>query len=212
MAKTALTPPASGSEVPRSGTPGDASGNKPQTDATGVSATDTASQKRGRGRPPKAKSDSSQIGAVSAKASTKPSGRPKRNVAQAVLSTSVAAAVKKRGRAKRSTVTAAVVTTATGEGSRKRGRPKKDDVAAATVPAETVVAPAKRRGRKPTVEVAAQPVRRTRKSTSVAPVAANVGDLKKRTALLQKKVKEAAAKLKQAVTAIDEVQKLADGM
>jgi phosphopantothenoylcysteine decarboxylase len=75
----------------------------------------------------------------------------------------VAAAVKKRGRAKRSTVTAAVVTTATGEGSRKRGRPKKDDVAAATVPAETVVAPAKRRGRKPTVEVAAQPVRRTRK-------------------------------------------------
>jgi phosphopantothenoylcysteine decarboxylase len=50
------------------------------------------------------------------------------------------------------------------------------------------------------------------KSTSVAPVAANVGDLKKRTALLQKKVKEAAAKLKQAVTAIDEVQKLADGM
>ncbi|CAL9218137.1 unnamed protein product [Arabidopsis halleri] len=210
MAKTASTHPGSGSEAPRSGTPGDASGNKPQTDPTGVSATVTASQKRGRGRPPKAKSDSTQNGAVSAKASTKPSGRPKRNVAPAVPTTSVAAAVKSRGRAKRSTVTASVVTTATGEGSRKRGRPKKDDVAAATV-----VAPANKRGRKPNVEaVAAKPVRSsTRKRTSVAaPVAANLGDLKKKTALLQKKVKEAAAKLKQAVTAIDEVQKLADGM
>ncbi|CAH8254934.1 unnamed protein product [Arabidopsis lyrata] len=205
MAKTASTHPGSGSEASRSGTPGDASGNKPQTDPTGVSATDTASQKRGRGRPPKAKSDSTQNGAVSAKASTKPSGRPKRNVAPAVPTTSVAAAVKSRGRAKRSTVTASVVTTATGEGSRKRGRPKKDDVGA----------PANKRGRKPNVEaVAAKPVRSsTRKSTSVAaPVAANLGDLKKKTTLLQKKVKEAAAKLKQAVTAIDEVQKLADGM
>lgn len=150
MAKTASTHPGSGSEASRSGTPGDASGNKPQTDPTGVSATDTASQKRGRGRPPKAKSDSTQNGAVSAKASTKPSGRPKRNVAPAVPTTSVAAAVKSRGRAKRSTVTASVVTTATGEGSRKRGRPKKDDVGT----------PANKRGRKPNVEaVAAKPVR-----------------------------------------------------
>lgn len=161
MAKTASYPPprthATGSEAPRSDTPGDTSGNKPQPDPTGVSATDTASPKRGRGRPPKAKSDSTQNGAVSAKPSTEPSGRPKRNVAPAVPTASVTAAVKSPGRPKRSNPPP-VVTAATGEGSKKRGRPKKDDVAAATV------SPAKKRGRKPNVQVAAaQPVRRTRK-------------------------------------------------
>ncbi|EOA38781.1 hypothetical protein CARUB_v10011029mg [Capsella rubella] len=206
MAKTASTPPGTGSEAPRSDTPGDASGNKLQPDvsaAVSAAPDNTASQKRGRGRPPKAKSGSTRNGAVSAK---KPVGRPKRNVAP-VPTASVAAGVKRRGRPKRSNPPASVVTTATGEGSRKRGRPKRDDVADATVP----VAPAKKRGRKPNVEVAAaaKPVRKTRKkSISVAPVAAGIGDLKRRTALLQKKVKEAAAKLKAAVTAIDEVQEI----
>lgn len=144
MAKTSETSPSThgtGLEPPRSDTLGDASDTKLPSDLTGVSAA-TGSQKRGRGRPPKLKSSDSQLnGAVPAR---KPSGRPRRNRAQAAA---VPTTVVKsgRGRPKRSSTLAATESQVTG--SRKRGRPKKDDVAAA---------PAKKRGRKPKTEQVAK--------------------------------------------------------
>ncbi|KAJ0229410.1 putative DNA-binding protein [Hirschfeldia incana] len=191
MAKTAKSPPGSHGtalEASRSdAAAGDAPGGKLPSDSTTAGATD--SQKRGRGRPPKSKS-----GAVSAR---KPSGRPKRNVAVAAT-TAV-------GRPRRSsTVRATESQVTTGDGSRKRGRPKKDDVAA-------VPAPAMKRGRK---QVAKKSVGRPKKATEGATGqgAADPKELKKKTALLQKKVKQAAEKLKIAVSAIEEVQKIAAGM
>uniref|UniRef100_M4ETX6 H15 domain-containing protein n=1 Tax=Brassica campestris TaxID=3711 RepID=M4ETX6_BRACM len=184
MAKTARTPSAShgtGPEAPRS----DAAGSPAATD----------SQKRGRGRPPKSKSDS-QDGAVSAaQPARKPSGRPKRNLATAAVATAPAAA----GRPRRSnTVRATEPQVTAGDGSRKRGRPKKDDVAA---PAK------KQRGRKPKSEpVAKKTVGRPKNGAS------DPRELKKKAALLQKKVKQAADKLKIAVSAIEEVQEIAAGM
>ncbi|XP_022575182.1 putative DNA-binding protein At1g48610 isoform X2 [Brassica napus] len=181
MAKTARTPSASlgtGPEAPRS----DAAGSPAATD----------SQKRGRGRPPKSKSDS-QDGAVSAaQPARKPSGRPKRNLATAAVATAPAAA----GRPRRSNTVRA--TEPQVAGSRKRGRPKKDDVAA---PAK------KQRGRKPKSEpVAKKTVGRPKNGAS------DPRELKKKAALLQKKVKQAADKLKIAVSAIEEVQEIAAGM
>lgn len=93
---------------------------------------------------------------------------------------------------------------ATGDGSRKRGRPKKDDVAA----------PAKKRGRKTRSEqVAKKTVGRPKKATEGATGqgAADPREFKKKAALLQKKVKQAAEKLKIAVSAIEEVQQIAAG-
>ncbi|KAJ0229177.1 putative DNA-binding protein [Hirschfeldia incana] len=194
MAKTAKSPPASHGtalEAPRSdAAAGDAPGGKLPSDSTTAGATD--SQKRGRGRPPKSKS-----GVVSAQPARKPSGRPKRNVAVAAT-TAV-------GRPRRSsTVRATESQVTTGDGSRKRGRPKKDDVAA-------VPAPAMKRGRK---QVAKKSVGRPKKAAEGATGqgAADPKELKKKTALLQKKVKQAAEKLKIAVSAIEEVQKIAAGM
>lgn len=151
MAKTARTPSAShgaGPEAPRS----DAAGNKLPSGSTAA----TDSQKRGRGRPPKSKSDS-QDGAVSAaQPARKPSGRPKRNLATAAVATAPAAA----GRPRRSnTVRATEPQVTAGDGSRKRGRPKKDDVAP---PAK------KQRGRKPKSEpVAKKTVGRPKNVTSL---------------------------------------------
>ncbi|XP_033146809.1 putative DNA-binding protein At1g48610 isoform X1 [Brassica rapa] len=190
MAKTARTPSAShgtGPEAPRS----DAAGSPAATD----------SQKRGRGRPPKSKSDS-QDGAVSAaQPARKPSGRPKRNLATAAVATAPAAA----GRPRRSnTVRATEPQVTAGDGSRKRGRPKKDDVAA---PAK------KQRGRKPKSEpVAKKTVGRPKNVTYTGQGASDPRELKKKAALLQKKVKQAADKLKIAVSAIEEVQEIAAGM
>lgn len=155
MAKTARTPSAShgtGPEAPRS----DAAGNKLPSDSAAGSPGATDSQKRGRGRPPKSKSDS-QNGAVSAaQPARKPSGRPKRNVATAAVAPAPAAA----GRPRRSnTVRATESQVTAGDGTRKRGRPKKDDVAA----------PAKKRGRKPKSEpVAKKTVGRPKKVTSLS--------------------------------------------
>ncbi|KAL0853738.1 hypothetical protein Bca101_058890 [Brassica carinata] len=195
MATASETSPAThgtGLEPPRSDTPGDAS------DLTGVSAA-AGSQKRGRGRPPKPKSDSQPNGVVPTR---KPSGRPKRNrdPAAAVPTAVVRSG---RGRPKRSNTLSA--TESLVERSRKRGRPKKDDVAA----------PAKKRGRKPkSQQVAKRSVGRPKKATkgSTRQGAANSRELKKKAALLQKKVKQAAEKLKVALSAIEEVQELAAGM
>ncbi|KAF8105891.1 hypothetical protein N665_0152s0027 [Sinapis alba] len=201
MAKRSDTPPATpgaGLQPPRS----DAPDNNPPTD---VSPAPNASQKRGRGRPPKSKSDSQPNGAVSAQPARKPSARPKRNAAAAVPAASTVVR-SGRGRPKRSNTLTATASPVTG--SRKRGRPKKDDVAAA---------PAKKRGRKPKTEEAAKQrtSNRTRKTTTEATTgqgAADPREFKKKAALLQKKVKQAADKLKIAVSAIEEVQKIADGM
>ncbi|ESQ30669.1 hypothetical protein EUTSA_v10011757mg [Eutrema salsugineum] len=226
MAKRSETPSAThgtGLEPPRSGTAGDSSGNQLQPDLTGVSAA-TASQKRGRGRPPKPKSDSQQNGAGSAQPTRKPSGRPKRNgataAAPAVPTASAAATAVKsgRGRPRRSnTLPVKEAPVPTVDGSRKRGRPKKDDVAATTVPANTVAAPAQKRGRKPKSEEVAskRTVGRPKKATEATTTgkeAADPKELKKKAALLQKKVKQAADKLKIAVSAIEEVQEIAAGM
>ncbi|KAF8093931.1 hypothetical protein N665_0374s0023 [Sinapis alba] len=187
MATASETSPAThgtGLEPPRSNTPGDASDNEIPSDLTGVSAA-ASSQKRGRGRPPKPKSDSQPNGIVPA----------------AALPTAVVKSG--RGRPKRSNTTESLVTTV--DGSRKRGRPKKDDVAA----------PAKKRVRKPKIEqVAKRTVGRPKKATegSTGRGAADPRELKKKAALLQKKVKQAAAKLKIAVSAIEEVQELAAGI
>jgi len=121
-----------------------------------------------------------------------------------------------RGRPKRTNtqlVTAPVATTV--DGSRKRGRPKKDDVAATAT--GTVAAPAKKRGRKPQSEQVAatkKTVGRPNKATeaTTGQGAADPKELKKRAALLQRKVKQAADKLKIAVSAIEEVQEIAAGM
>ncbi|KAL0649442.1 hypothetical protein Bca4012_092133 [Brassica carinata] len=208
MAKTSETSPSThgtGLEPPRSDTLGDASNTKLPSDLTGVSAA-TGSQKRGPGRPPKLKSSDSQLnGAVPAR---KPRGRPRRNRAQAAA---VPTTVVKsgRGRPKRSNTLSAAETLV--DGSRKRGRPKKDDVAA----------PAKKRGRKPKSEqVAKRSVGRPKKATegSTGQGAGDPKELKKKAALLvsqhslKKKVKQAAEKLKIAVSAIKEVQELVAGM
>lgn len=168
MAKRSDTSPATdggGLEAPRSDVPGGSSNQQLNPVLTGVSAA-TASQKRGRGRPAKPKSDSQQNGGVSAQPSRK-SVRSKRNgasAASAPTAAAPAAAVKNnRGRPKRSKTlpqkaSLVTATTTTVGGSRKRGRPKKDDVTAATV------APAKKRGRKPnTGEVAKTTAGRPRK-------------------------------------------------
>ncbi|CAG7896824.1 unnamed protein product [Brassica rapa] len=200
MAKTSPSAHGTGLEPPRSDTLGDASDSKLPSDLTGVSSAATDSQKRGRGRPPKPKSSDSQLnGAVPAR---KPSGRPRRNRAPAAaVPTSV---VKRgRGRPKRSNTLSGTETVV--DRSRKRGRPKKDDVAA----------PAKKRGRKPKSEqVAKRSVGRPKKATEggTGQGAADPKEIKKKSALLQKKVKQAAEKLKIAVSAIEEVQELAAGM
>ncbi|XP_009107344.1 putative DNA-binding protein At1g48610 [Brassica rapa] len=199
MAKTSPSAHGTGLEPPRSDTLGDASDSKLPSDLTGVSAAATGSQKRGRGRPPKPKSSDSQLnGAVPDR---KPSGRPRRNRAPTeAVPTSV---VKRgRGRPKRSNTLSGTETVV--DGSRKRGRPKKDDVAA----------PAKKRGRKPKSEVAKRSVGRPKKATEggTGQGAADPKEIKKKSALLQKKVKQAAEKLKIAVSAIEEVQELAAGM
>ncbi|KAL0723150.1 hypothetical protein Bca4012_037749 [Brassica carinata] len=187
MARTARAPSASqgtGLEALRSDTDGDAPGNKLPSDSTAA----TSFQKRGRGRPPKSKSDSLN-GAISAR---KPNGRPKRNVATAAVKTASAAS----GRPRRSsTVRATESQVTTGDRSRKRGRPTKDDLAAAGVPA-----PAKKRGRSHVTEA------------TTGQGAADPREFKKKAALLQKKVKQAAEKLKIAVSAIEEVQEIAAGM
>ncbi|CAH8380826.1 unnamed protein product [Eruca vesicaria subsp. sativa] len=201
MATTSETSPAThgtGLEPPRSDTPGDAPDNQLPSDLAGVSA-ETGSQKRGRGRPPKSKSDSQPNGAVAAQPTREPSGRPRRNRAPAAA---VPTAVVKsgRGRPKRSNTLSAAESVVVG--SRKRGRPKKDDVAA----------PAKKRGRKPKSEhVAKRSVGRPKKGTGGS-TGQGAADLKKKASLLQKKVKQAAEKLKIAVSAIKEVQELAAGM
>lgn len=192
MARTARTPPASHGTGSDAAAAGDAQLPSDSTAAAGA----TDSQKRGRGRPPKSKSGS-QNGAVSA---GKPSGRPKRNVATAAVATAAA------GRPRRSStvVRATESQVASGDGSRKRGRPKKDDVAA----------PAKKRGRKTRSEqVAKKTVGRPKKATEGATGqgAADPREFKKKAALLQKKVKQAAEKLKIAVSAIEEVQQIAAG-
>ncbi|KAJ0230774.1 putative DNA-binding protein [Hirschfeldia incana] len=186
MATTSEASPAThgtGLEPPRSGTPGDAS------DLTGVSAA-TGSQKRGRGCPPKPKSDDSQPnGAVPAK---KPRGRPKRNRdPAAAVPTAAVKSGRGRGRPKRSNTLSP--TESLVKGSRKRGRPKKDDVAA----------PASKRS-------VGRPKKAAEASTGQG--VADPRELKKKAALLQKKVKQAADKLKKAVSAIEEVQELVAGM
>ncbi|CAN8302871.1 unnamed protein product [Cochlearia groenlandica] len=156
-----------------------------------------ACAKRGRGRPAKTKSDSGGV-------SRKPSGRPRRKAASA--SVAAASAVKiRRGRPKRSLKTLSATEVVNGS-SRKRKRSKNDDVAAATVQASAN----KKRGRKPKVVV--KPVGRPKKGSKVATEAADTRELKKKTALLQKKVKEAADKLSKAVAAIAEVQAIVNGM
>ncbi|KAF8095211.1 hypothetical protein N665_0339s0080 [Sinapis alba] len=209
MARTARSPSASqgtGLEAPRSDTAGDAPGNKLPSDSTAVSAAATGTQQRVRGRPSKSKSDS-QNGAVSAQPARKPSSRPKRNVATAAVATASAAA----GRPRRSnTVRATESQVTTGDGSRKRRRATKDDVASAGVPV-----PAKKRGRKPKSEqVAKKTVGRPKKPTkaTTGQGAADLKEFKKKAALLQKKVKQAADKLKIAVLAIEEIQEIAAGM
>uniref|UniRef100_A0A1J3GGV6 Putative DNA-binding protein n=1 Tax=Noccaea caerulescens TaxID=107243 RepID=A0A1J3GGV6_NOCCA len=215
MAKRSENSPASqgtGPEPPRSDAAGDApDGN--HSDPTAVSAA-SGSQKRGRGRPPKPKSDAPANGAVSAQA-TRKSSRPTRNGAPPAVS--AAAAVKNgRGRPKRTiSQVVTVPVAATVDGSRKRGRPKKDDVAAPAL--ATVAAPAKKRGRKPQSEQVAatkKTVGRPNKATeaTTGQEAADTRELKKKAALLQRKVKQAADKLKIAVSAIEEVQEIAAGM
>ncbi|KFK23327.1 hypothetical protein AALP_AAs73216U000100 [Arabis alpina] len=114
----------------------------------------TASQKPGRGRPPKGKSDDSQgNGVVSAQPSRKSVRTKKTGDAEP-------AAVKKNpGRPKRST-TVSQVTATTVDGSRKRGRPKKDDPATVV---ETVAPAAKRGRRSNTGVIVKKRVGRTRK-------------------------------------------------
>ncbi|CAN8288506.1 unnamed protein product [Cochlearia groenlandica] len=184
-----------------------------------ISAVSVATQKRRPGRPPKAKSDSHQNGAVSATPSRKPSGRtkgidaattaavgrPKRNrTPTAVASEAVASeAVAKsgRGRPKRSKTVPVTADAATVIGSRTRGRAKKDDdVAAAT--------PAKKRE-----EVSRRTTpRRPKKAAEATTQQEAAGELKRKTALLEKKVKQAADKLRIAVLAVEEVQALAAEM
>ncbi|KFK36080.1 hypothetical protein AALP_AA4G074900 [Arabis alpina] len=95
---------------------------------------------------------------------------------------------------------------------RNPGRPKRSS--AATQVTATTLAPAAKRGRKPnTGVVAKKPVGRPRKVTSLAAKpttgrhgAANARALKRKTALLQKKVKEAIDKLNAALKQMEEVQ------